>query len=300
MSKKLEITFLGTSSAIPTKEKNHTAILLNYEPETILFDCGEGTQRQFKKAEISPLKLTRIFLTHWHADHTLGLPGLLKTLALHNYSGKLKIYGPHKTKEKLQLFEQIFGKFEINLEINELSPGQIIKEKEFIIETSAMSHGIPTLAYSFIIKDKIRLDKNKIKKLKLPSPELFGQLQQGKDIIIGSKKIKAKNYIYEEKGKKITIILDTEINENAIKLAKDSDLLITDSSYIEETLQQAKEYQHLTASQAAAIAKKSKVKKLILTHISQRYQHKEKVVLAEAKKVFKNSIIAKDFDKFVI
>ena len=300
MAKKIEITFLGTSSAIPTKSKNHTAILLDYEPELILFDCGEGTQRQFKIADINPLKLTKIFLTHWHADHTLGLPGLLKTLALHNYSGKLKIYGPKYTKEKFQLFEQIFGKLDIQLEIEELSPKKKIEEKDFIIETAEMSHGVRTLAYSFTIKDKIRLDKSKIKKLKLPDQKLFGQLQQGKDIIINNKKIKAKNYIYEEKGKKITIILDTEMNENTISLAKNSDILITDSSYISENQQQAKEYQHLTAAQAATIAKQAKVKKLILTHISQRYQGNPSIVLKEAKKIFKNTVLANDFDKIII
>ena len=300
MAKQIEITFLGTSSAIPTKSKNHTAILLNYEPEVILFDCGEGTQRQFKIANLNPLKITRIFLTHWHADHTLGLPGLLKTMALNNYQNKLRIYGPQRTKEKIELLEKVFGKFEIPIEIKELLPKEKIEEKEFTIETSPMSHGVPTIAYSFTIKDRLRLKKDKIKKLNFPDPKLFAQLQQGKDITINGKKIKAKNYIYKEKGKKITIILDTEMNENTIALAKNSDILITDSSFIKENEKQAKEYQHLTAAQAATIAKHAKVKKLILTHISQRYQHNEKIVLNEAKKIFKNVELAEDFDKFVL
>ena len=159
-----------------------------------------------------------------------------------------------------------------------------------------MYHVAPCLAYSFIIKDKLHLDKQKIKKLKLPNSPLLGKLQQGQDVTINNKKIKASQVTYSEKSRKVTFILDTALNANAIKLAKNSDLLICESCFIQSEKQKAAEYKHLTANDAATVAKKSNSKKLILTHISQRYEHNTAPVLKEAKKVFKNTSLAKDFD----
>ena len=296
----IKLKFLGTGNAIPTKLRNHQAILLSYANENILVDCGEGTQRQFRMANLSPTKITRILITHWHGDHILGLPGLFQTLALSNYQKSLKIYGPKGTKRFIQLIQELIFGFHINLEIHEIESGTIINEKNFQVQAMPMSHGIPTLAYSFIIKDKIRLNKKKLAKLKLPNSPLLKQLQQGKDIMINNKKIKASQVAYKEKGRKITFILDTAMNINAIKLATNSDILITESSFLSEEKEKAKEYNHLTATDAAQIAKKSKSKKLILTHISQRYEHSPQLIEKEAKKVFKNTKLVKDFDSLKI
>ncbi len=296
----ITITFLGTGNAVPTELRNHTGILLTYKDENILFDCGEGMQRQFRYAHLSPLKITRLFITHWHGDHILGIPGLLQTLAMSEYRKKLKIYGPPGTKRFFALIEEILLHIRVPLEIHEVKEGTIIQEKEFNIEAKPMSHGIPTFGYAFILKDKTRLDKKKIKKLKLPNSPLLGQLQAGRDIIHNNKKIKARDITYYEKGKKVTIILDTEMNTNAISLAKDSDILITESTFASEEETRAKEYKHLTAKQAATIAKKAKAKSLILTHISQRYEHALHIIEKEAKKVFKNTHIAKDLDAIVL
>lgn len=290
----VSLTFLGTSSAIPTAQRNHPAILLQWNNENILFDCGEGTQRQFKHAKINPGKLTRIFLTHLHGDHALGLPGLLETLEMSEYSRTLKIYGPEGTRKHINLLQQIYGRFNIKHEIYEM-PTEI-DEKEFAIESSPMDHNISTYAYLFIIKDKFRLNKSKIKKLKLPNSPILGELQKGKDITWDGKKIKAKDVTYEEKGKKIAIVMDTKMNNNAIKLAQDADILVCESTYAEREKDYAENYKHLTASQAATIAKKAKAKQLILTHIAQRYEHNLKEIEKEAKKVFKNTKIAKDLD----
>ncbi|MCH7567921.1 MAG: ribonuclease Z [Nanoarchaeota archaeon] len=297
---KIEITFLGTGSAIPTAKRNHTAILINYGAENILIDCGEGTQRQFKIAKLNPCKLTRILLTHWHADHALGIPGLLKTLDMSDYSKTLYIYGPKGTKEKIRLLEKIYGKFRINPEIHEVSSGILIDEKEFLIETKPVPHKMPTNAYALIIKDKLRLRKDILKKLKLPSSPLLGKLQQGKDVTFKGKKLKAKNMTYLQKGKKITFVLDSAMSNNSIKLAKNSDILICESSYSSKEEEKAREYCHLTAKQAATIAKKAKVKKLILTHLSHKNEHNTKLILDEAKKVFKATHVAKDFDKIIV
>ena len=303
MAEKINITFLGTSGAKPSAKRNHTGILISYAAENILFDCGEGIQRQFKIAKENPCKLTRIFLTHWHGDHVLGLPGLLESLEMSEYSKTLHIYGPKNTKEKIALLEKVYGKFNISIQIHEVSSGTIVKENGFSIESHPMSHGIATNAYSFIVPDKLRLDKSKLKKLKLPNSPLISKLAQGKDIIHEGKKIKAKSLTYMEKGKKISLVLDTLMNPNALKISKNSDILICESTFLAnspEGEKLAKEHNHLTSKDAATLAKRSKVKTLILTHLSERYEHDPKPLLDEAKNIFKNTLIAKDFDKIQI
>jgi len=291
---KIPIIFLGTSQAIPTEKRNHTAVLLKYKDENILIDCGEGTQRQFRKAHLNPCKLTRILITHWHGDHILGIPGLLQTLALNNYNKTLYIYGPKGTKRFMDLMFRIFvfqGK--IKYEIHECNAGKILKTKDFLIEAEKMFHGTPTLAYSFIEKEKLRINKQKLKNLKIQG-KIISELQKGKDIIWNNKRIKARDLTYIQKGKKITIIMDTSVNSNMLEIARNSDLLITEATYAEKEANLAKEYKHLTAKQAAQIAKKSKSKRLILTHISQRYGNNENILLNEAKKTFKDTILAED------
>jgi ribonuclease Z len=170
MAEKIELTFLGTGSAVPTARRNHPAVLLNYKDENILFDCGEGTQKQFRIAKLNPCKITRIFISHWHGDHTFGLPGLLQTLMLNNYSKTLFIYGPKGTKEFIELYKRMYiaKGDDYKIETRELTGGLALEEKEFKIECSPMQHDAPCLAYSFTIKEKNRLDKSKLKKLKLP------------------------------------------------------------------------------------------------------------------------------------
>ena len=300
MAQKLEIVFLGTASHTPTAKKNHTGVLVSHGSELMLFDCGEGIQRQFKIAKINPCKLTKVLLTHWHGDHALGVPGLLYTLKTSEYGKKLQIYGPQGTRKNLDLLERVYHKIKIDKDIKEVGDGLVFENKDIKIESLKMHHGIPAVAYSLTIKDKLRLDKNKIEKLNIPKTKDRGLLQQGKNIKHDGKTIKAKDVTYLEKGKKITVIMDTAMNSNAIKIAKDSDLLICESTYASDNKEKAKMYKHLTASEAATIAKKAKVKKLILTHISHRYQKDYSVVLNEAKKIFKNTILVKDFDKVVV
>lgn len=301
MASKIKIHFLGTSAQIPSVKRNHSAILLTYNEENILFDCGEGTQRQFRKAKLNPCKVTRILISHWHSDHILGIPGLLSTLALSGYNKTLYIYGPKGTREFMRDLLKMFNfqkKYEIIVE--ETNGGKFYETKDFYLESEKMAHGIPTNAYSFIIKDKLRLDKKKIQKFKLPHGPLLGKLKQGKDIVYNNKKYKAKDFLYGEKGRKVSVVLDTLINERIVPFVKNSDLLICESSFSSKNSEEAKEHLHLTAKQCGEIAKKSKSKKLILTHISQRYEHNLKELLADAKKEFKNAVIAEDFSELVI
>ena len=289
----MKLTFLGTSQAIPTESRNHTAMLLEYDDESILIDCGEGTQRQFRKAGINPCKITKMLITHWHGDHILGIPGLLQTLALNNYNRTLDVYGPQGTKRYMSMILDMFifvGKIKVN--VHEIEKRRFYENK-FILEAFPLRHSAPCLAYVFQEKDKLRIDKGKLKKLKIKGP-LLGEIAKGKDIVFDGKKIKSKDITYLQKGKKITFVMDTEICSECYDAAKDADLLISESTYTKDLTEKAKAYQHLTAEQAATIAKKSKVKQLYLTHISQRYEKSPGVILKEAKKVFKNTVLAED------
>lgn len=297
---KVKITFLGTGNAVPSKQRNHTGILLSYKDENLLFDCGENIQRQFRFTDISITKITKIFITHWHGDHILGLPGLFQTLAMSNYSKKLKIYGPPGTVKFVSLITQLLKGIRIDVQAIEVKPGIVFDSKEFLIEAETMTHGIPALAYSFQIKDKLRIDKKKLKKFKVPSSSLLSKLSEGQDIIINNKKIRSQAVCYKEKGKKVTIILDTALNDNMEKIAKNADILICESTFSDKEADKAKEYKHLTSKQAADTAKKAKVKRLILTHISQRYENNLKEIEKEAKKVFKNTLVAKDLDSITL
>lgn len=295
----IKLTFLGTSDAFPSVERNHTSILLSYKDENILIDCGEGTQRQFRKARLNPHKVTRLLITHWHGDHVLGIPGLLQTLVFNGYNKTLFIYGPKGIKENIKKILELFpSQKKLEISIQEVN-GKFFENEDFFLEAEKMTHGIPCNAYTFVKKDVLRIDKKKLEETKLQGPVLK-QLKNGKDISYQGKKYKAKDFTYLEKGKKISFVLDTSFNDRIIPFVKNSDLLICESTFGEDLAELADEYKHLTVKKVAEIAKKSKSKKLVLTHISQRYSRDLKLVLDSCKKIFKNSVLAKDFDTFEI
>jgi len=293
----MKITFLGTSFAVPTAKRNHTSVLLSYNGENILVDCGEGTQRQFRKAKLNPCKITRILITHWHGDHVLGLPGLLQTLALSGYSKTLFIYGPRGIKEFMGNVMKAFP-FQLNfkIKIEEIKKKRFFETNDFYIEAEKMIHGVPCYAYSFIKKGRIRINKEKLKKTKLPQGPFLKKLAEGKNITYKGKKYLAKNLTFKEEDKKISFVFDTLMNNKIQGFVKNSDLLICEATFHSELASDAKKKKHLTTSQAGLIAKNSKSKKLILTHISQRYEKDLKKLLNDAKKIFKNSSLAEDFD----
>ena len=290
----MEITFLGTSFMIPTKRRNHTAILVTEEGENVLIDCGEGTQRQFKLADKNPCKLTKILITHWHGDHVLGIPGLIQTLNLNSYSKTLQIYGPRGTKRRMEALQELFlHGYDIKMEVHEIDEGSVIEDGPIRIEAFRASHGVPCLAYSIEQRTKTKMDVSKLKKLGIKGP-LIGELQRGKDIIWEGKKVKSRDITHEQKGKKAAFILDTGMAENLSKVAKDADVLICEAQYLDEDREKGEEYLHLTASQAGEIAKKANAKALYLTHISQRYEMCEPKLIKEAKKKFSKVILAED------
>ncbi|HJX50010.1 MAG TPA: ribonuclease Z [Candidatus Nanoarchaeia archaeon] len=290
----INLTFLGTSDAIPTAKRNHTSMLLTYQRENILFDCGEGTQRQFRKVGISLNKITKILISHWHGDHVLGIPGILQSLSLRNYNKTLYIYGPKGTKTFMgNLLKTFVFHKNYEIKVQEVS-GKFLENKDFYLEAKPMQHGIPCNAYSFVKKGNIRIDRNKLKKAKLPNLPLLKNLKHGKDIIFKGKKYLAKNLTFKEKDTKISFIIDTKFNDKIISFAKDSDVIVCEATFSKELEETAKEYMHLTSEQAAQIAKKSNSKKLVLIHISQRYEKNLNQILEEAKKIFKNSMLAED------
>jgi len=293
----MEILFLGTSCMVPTKERNHPSLLISYKSQGILVDCGEGTQRQLKIANIKPTKITKILISHWHGDHVLGLPGLFQTLSNSGYDSVLEIYGPKKTKKRI---ESLFSAFEfenkIDFRITEIKKKKIFENDQFMLEAQKLRHGIDCYGFNFIEKDRRRIKVKKILKAGLSEGPLVGELQKGKDIIFKGKKIYAEEFTYTVKGKKISIINDTEICSECYNLSENADLLICEAVYTSDNEDKAREYKHITAKQAAHLASKNNIKKLVLTHISQRYKTSAPI-LKEAKEIFPECECAYDFMK---
>jgi len=294
----MEVLFLGTSGMHPTKKRNLFSVLIRHGSENILIDCGEGTQRQMRIAGFKSPKISKILITHLHGDHINGLPGLLQNLNANQYSKKLEIYGPKGLKNLMNSIFQIIGQ-RLNIKIVEIKSGVVFKEKDFYVEAKELKHSTKVYGYSFIESDKRKMDLKYLKKFGLKKHVLLGDLQRGKDIVYNGKKIKVKNATKLVKGKKISITVDTIYCDNCVKLAKDADLLISECTFSNELKDKAKEYKHLTAKDAGTIAKKAKVKKLYLTHFSQRYTNSS-ILLKEAKKIFKNSFAAEDFMKIKV
>jgi len=296
----LSIIFLGTGGSWPTVKRNVTSIAVKRGSEVLLFDCGEGTQRQFQKSKLSYMQISKIFITHFHGDHFLGIPGLIQTMQLNDRDKPLHIYGP---KGMVKLTNQLLslGYFKPNYEIivHEVDEGSILDFDEYVICAIRVKHGIPSLAYC--IDEKMRpgkFDKPKALKLGIPEGPLFSKLQKGKTITLDDgRKIKPDVVLGPpRKGRKIVISGDTKPVDEMINFAKDADILIHEATFDSELEDVAGEYGHTTAAQAAEIAKKAKVGKLFLTHISPRYLD-HRILENEANKMFKNSFIPKDFQE---
>lgn len=291
----MEITFLGTSSAVHSFERNHPSIVLKAFGEVMMFDCGEGTQRQLIYAKISPMKISKIFITHFHGDHILGLPGLLQSMNFRGREAKLTIYGPKGLNVlKEAIFSLGYCKIEFPIEFIEIGTEIVEKTEDYIIKSQEVNHFVPCLAYSIEELKKPRFLRQKAIELGVPVGPDFGKLHNGQEVEVDGKIIKPEQVLGPpRKGRKVTYSGDTTPCEEMIELAKDSTLLIHESTYVKDDIDKAEENYHSTSSDAALIAKKSNSKKLILTHISTRYQNTDQL-LNEALEIFENTEIAKD------
>jgi len=298
-----EITFLGTGCMQPTKTRNHAGVLLSYKKENILFDCGEGIQRQMRIAGVKPAKITRLCITHWHGDHVFGIPGMLSSMGADRMGQDeeqvLHIYGPKGSKVYLtNMFKSFAAKDIIPYEVHEVSAGKAYEDEDFILEVQKLEHSVPCIGYSFREKDKLRIDVVKANKLGLEGP-ILGKLQQGKDIMLKGKKIKARDVTYATLGKKISYVTDTVPCKGADILAKDADLLICEGTHLDEIREKSEKSRHMTVRQAALIASENNVQKLVITHISQRYKMSSEII-EEARMYFDSSVVAEDFMKIKV
>jgi ribonuclease Z len=297
----MKLTVLGTSASTPSKERNLSSILLNFNGLNYLFDCPEGTQRQLMKAKGSYMKIHSIFLSHFHGDHILGLPGLLATMSMHQRDYPLFFFGPKGVKEKVQKALEL-SLLKVNFEIKaiELKQGKVLDEENFFVEAFKLKHDVP--CYGFVFKEKDSLGKfsrEKALKLKIPEGPLWRQLQKGKKVKVGKKTFNPKDVLDASKkktGKKISFVFDTLANNSYILKVKESDVLFHESTFLEKLKERAKETLHSTAKEAGKIAAKAKVKKLVLFHFSPRHKETEKFDI-EAREFFGNVIAAKDLEE---
>ena len=297
----IQIVFLGTSCSAPTKERNLSSVALKFEGNTLLFDCPEGTQRQIMSAGFSYMRIEHIFISHLHADHMLGLPGLIATMSMHRRDYPLNIYGPKGISERVKTALRL-ALMQCNFEVRTkeiMREGTLLQGKDFSIKAVKLKHDVPCYGFVFEEIGKIgEFNRKKALELGIPEGPLFGKLQNGETISIGNKKItpaQVMDYTKARKGKKICYITDTLPSAQYVPALKDADVLIHESAFLDKMKERAKETFHCTAIDAAKIAEKANAKALYLIHISPRHKD-SKQIENEARMVFANTTAPKDLD----
>lgn len=296
----IEVTFLGTVSGIPSKDRNHPAIALEYfgeEKETLLFDCGEGTQKQLMQSGISFMKINKIFISHWHADHFAGLIPLIQTMSLEKRRDELKIFGPEAEKFVSNILD--LGYFGLRFPVEavnvsfEGSKIEIVNEEnEYQVLSVPVLHTVPSVAYCFQEKNRWNIDTKKLKEIGLRSGAWLKKLKKLGRTEYKGKEIKIEDVANIKPGLKVVYSGDTKPCDNMLEISKDADLLIHDGTFLEEEESKA----HAGVRQAAKTARDANVKQLVLTHISRRYTD-PKELEEEARKIFPNTKVAYDFMK---
>jgi len=292
----MKIVYLGTSAAAPTVERSLTCICLVRENEVLMFDAGEGAQIAYLKAGLPWNKKMKIFVTHLHGDHCLGILGLLQTMSLQKRIEGVEIYGPAGIEEFITANIKVlnFGlPFPVFITI--VNEGNIVNEKDYRIRCCEAQHGIPAFSYSFEENEKPGIFyPEKARELGIPEGKSWQELQNGKSIQVGDKKIESSQVTGEKRpGKKIGISGDTRPTKKLEEFFGNSDYLSFDCTFSYELKDRAIETNHSTAKEAAELAKNANVKNLILTHFSARYND-ESLLLDEAKQIHESVIAAKD------
>lgn len=293
-----DLTILGCSSQQPTRLRNHGAYFLRWNEEGFLFDPGEGTQRQFIFAGIAPTSVTRIFLSHFHGDHCLGFGSMLMRLNLDKVTHEVHCYYPASGKayfDRLRYGTMYYDKLKV-IEHPVSEDGFVHDDGKFRIEARFLKHSVDTLGWRIQEASTVKFDKAKLKALGLDGP-LVKELQQSGCIEFEGKKIHLQDVSHLREGDIFACVIDTLPCDNAVRLAKDAKLFLCESTYLEEHRDLALDHQHMTAKQAAKIAKDAKAGQLVLTHFSARYRHLQ-AFEEEARTVFPNSFAADDFKCF--
>lgn len=300
----MELEFLGTGAGVPAKHRNVSGLalkLLDERNAIWLFDCGEGTQMQILRTNIKPRKIEKIFISHLHGDHIFGLPGLLSSRSFQGGEEPIELYGPIGLENYVRTSLQVTKThLSYPLHFIELSEGVIFEDKQFMVECMLLDHGIES--YGFRVKEADHegmLQVDKLAELGIPAGPIYGKLKNGQKVtLLDGRVVDGKDLVGEsKKGRVVTIFGDTRYTNKSASFAKYSDVIVHESTFNKNEAKLAKAYFHSTTYQAATIAKEARAKKLILTHISARYLAKEaKELEEEARDIFPNTQIAKDFD----
>ena len=292
----MKLVFLGTSAAQPTENRGMTCICLVLEKEILMFDAGEGAQVALHKAKLGWNKKMKIFVTHLHGDHCVGILGLLQTMSLQSRTESMEIYGPKGIEDFLAANLKIlnFG-LTFPVKITTIKEGLVLDDTTYTVHACEAMHSIP--AYSYVLQEKEKPGKfypEKAKSLGVPEGKIWHELQSGKEVKVGDKLIKPSDVMGEKRrGKKIGISGDTRPTKKLEEFFRECDYLIFDSSYADELKEKAVDYYHSTAKEAAQLARNAKVSNLILTHFSTRYDDTEPL-LKEAKTIHDSVIAAED------
>jgi len=293
----MQVLFLGTSGSWPTPKRNVSAVAVKRGPEIVLFDCGEGTQRQFMQSVFSYMQVARVFISHFHGDHFLGLPGLVQSMTMNDRKAPLEMYGPRGMKDLVRQLLAL-GYFTPGFEIpvRELSGGDVVDFAEYSVRALDAAHKVPALSYALEEKDRPgRFDRDKAMSLGIPEGPLWGRLQDGHAVTVVGRTYTSDMVLGRpRRGRKIVYTGDTLPTSALVEFARGADLLIHDATAESSLEEKANRYGHSTARQAGLVAKDAGVRTLVLTHVSPRYEETEPI-LSDGKAVFESTVLAEDF-----
>lgn len=293
----LSVTFLGTASSRPTVRRNVSALVVQREGRCLLFDCGEGTQRQMMRYGVG-FSVEEIFVTHMHADHYLGITGLLRTMSLQGRDRELVVWGPPEGRDLLERLVVLGGeRLVFPVHIRELPPGEAVSYGEFRIEAFKTDHNLESIGLALIEKDRLgRFDVETARRLGVEEGPLFGRLHAGEPVQLADGTTVTPEEVVGPKrpGRKLIYTGDTRPSETTTEISRYADLLIHEATFDEQERARARETGHSTARQAAEVARQAEVRRLVLTHLSARYADQPQVLLEQARRVFPDCVIAKD------
>jgi ribonuclease Z len=293
----LDLVFLGTAGSMPTPRRAPSALLVRRGGDRLLIDCAEGTQRQLMRSTIGLVELREVFLSHFHADHYLGLPGMLKTFALRGREVPITVYGPRGLTDLFGSLRRIFGKLTYPYELVELQPGDVLDRGEYRMVTFPVAHGVPALGYALVERARPgRFDVPTADALGVPPGPERGRLQAGEAIALPDGTVVTPDQVLgpPRPGRKVLVTGDTAPSLAYLDLAQGADLLVHEATFAEEEAERAHETSHSTAKEAAQIAAAAEVRMLALTHLSSRYFGPE--IAREAREVFPETVVPRDFD----